>query len=50
MMLAWWQDGLAWWDALPPLFRYLFALPFVVALLGLLADRWGTANARPPPG
>jgi hypothetical protein len=48
MIHAWWQEGLAWWDALPPLFRYLFALPFVVALLGLLSDRWRSARLRQP--
>lgn len=33
-----------WLESLPPEFLFLFALPFVVAAVGLLADR------RDPPG
>ncbi len=32
-------DWAAWWASVSPEFAFLLALPFVVAALGLVADR-----------
>ena len=32
------RDTVAWYDALEPTFKFLFALPFIVAATGLLSD------------
>lgn len=41
------SDLAAWWATVPPDFAFLLALPFVVAALGIGADRWRTRRARP---
>lgn len=32
------RDTVAWYDVLEPTFKFLFALPFIVAATGLLSD------------
>jgi hypothetical protein len=39
-MSAWIDDLLAWWATVPPEWVFLYALPFLVAAVALLALRW----------
>lgn len=44
MPTTWWLDLLAWWPTVGNDFRFLLALPLIVALAGILAD----GRAREP--
>lgn len=37
-----------WIDALPPGVAFLFALPFLIAAIGLAADAWRARRRHPP--
>jgi hypothetical protein len=50
MNLVWWHELIQWWHELPPLFVYLFALPFVIGALGLAACGRRNGPARPDAG
>ncbi len=39
-----WSECTRWWSTVPPEFAFLLVLPFVIALLGLLAE--GVRSAR----
>jgi hypothetical protein len=42
-----WVDWVAWWATVTPEFAFLLALPFVVAVIGLLAEKFGQHHHRP---
>jgi hypothetical protein len=35
-----WVDWVAWWATVTPEFRFLLVLPFVVAIIGLVAEEF----------
>jgi hypothetical protein len=49
MLSSIWSESVTWWRSVPPEFAFLLALPFLVALTGLVADcirhRCGTNKA-----
>ena len=46
MLETWWQEWAAWWSTVPPEFAFLLALPFAIAALALLFDRWKNRRRR----
>jgi len=46
-MIQWFIDLSTWWSSLSPAAQFFFLTPFLVALVGLAADRPGRPHRKP---
>jgi biotin transporter BioY len=46
MLQIWWRELGTWWSTVTPEFAFLLGLPFMVALVGLVAHAWRRRRSK----